>query len=53
MRLAALILTLLLTGCATTYQCERKAMQAQYTNDAMENILIHDTAMRECRGEKR
>ena len=44
---------LLLTGCATTYQCERQAMQAEYGSDPMENILIHDDAIRECRGEPR
>ena len=48
-----LILCALLTGCATTYQCERQAMQAEYGSDPMENILIHDDAIRECRGEPR
>ena len=46
----ALILTLLLTGCATTYQCERQAMQEPYGTDVAENILIHDDAVRACLG---
>lgn len=45
-----LLAALLLTGCATTYQCEQQAMQAQYGADAMENILIYDDALRACQG---
>ena len=48
-----LALALILTGCATTYQCERQAMQAEYGVDAMENILMHDDAIRACFGERR
>ena len=46
-----LALALILTGCATTYQCERQAMQEPYGTDVAENILIYDDAMRACFGE--
>lgn len=51
MKPLTLLAALILTGCATTYQCEQRAMQEPYGTDVAENVLIHDDAMRACFGE--